>query len=377
MIDELNRNRPAKKERKGLFDVDPSWKDEWWGMPKFEMDNCSPSFSITMNFMTAEDVKDFAKRLGLNVTTKSDSAWWPPQQRLKSSEFEYIGPKTDSRYPICIPSKGRADCQMTGKLLDKMGVSYKFFVEETEGDWYIEHLGEDKVIVMPFHDLGEGSIPARNFIWDWAEKNNHKRHWVVDDNINMFTRCSNNRRLQVRGGGYFNAMEDFVDRYENIAIAGPHDQGFMPDRVKSPPFLLNSRVYSCSLIDTSLPYRWRGRYNEDTDLCLRMLKDGYCTVLFRALLMNKMTTHSGANGRTSAMKGGNTDNVYNTNDYRLNFAKSLKRQHPDVVKIVWKFNRWHHSVDYSIFKRNKLVLKEGIVKTCNNNEYNMELVKLK
>lgn len=356
--------------------MEPNWKEIWWGMPEFKMEDATPNYQITMNFMTKDDLEDFAKRLELPITTKSNSAWWPHQKRLKSREYEYVGKQTDSRYPICIPSKGRFDCQTTGHLLDGLGVSYKFFVEKKERREYIDALGRDKVVVMPFSDLGQGSIPARNFIWEWAEKQGAKRHWVLDDNIIKFARTNLNRRLQVNGGGFFNAMEDFVDRYKNIALAGPHDAAFVPDRISTAPYHLNSRVYSCTLIDTRLPHRWRGRYNEDTDLSLRVLKDGYCTILFRALLMDKHATHTGA-GKSNAMKGGNTDNVYNTNDYRLSFAKSLQEQHPDCVEITWKFGRYHHQVDYSRFKRNKLQLCDGVVPIKTNNEYGMELVRSK
>jgi hypothetical protein len=107
------------------------------------------------------------------------------------------------------------------------------------------------------------------------------------------------------------------------------------------------------LIDNSLPHRWRGKYNEDTDLSIRVMKDGLCTVLFNAFLGDKT--------QTMLMKGGNTDTIYNQGDDRLEFAKSLAEQHPDVVKVVWKFNRWHHQVDYSGFRRlNKLKFKDDI-----------------
>jgi len=373
-------NRPIREQKKkGLISLEPNWKKEWWGMPEFSMKDARPQYQITMNFMTKQDVEDFAKKTGLKISTSSNSAWWPDQKKLKG-EFVYTGPPSDSKYPICIPSKGRADVQMTGKKLDEMGVEkYWFFVEETEGDWYKEYCGEDHVVVMPFHDLGKGSIPARNFIWDWARDREYKRHWTVDDNISRFSRCHNNRRLKVSSGGFFQAMEDFVDRYKNVVMAGPHDEGFVPDRSpKLTPYLLNSRIYSCILLDTSMDIRWRGRYNEDTDLSLRLLKEGYCTCLFRALLMSKATTHSGSsNKKTSAMKGGNTDNVYNKDDRRLSFAKSLQKQHPEHVKIVWRFNRWHHLVDYSPFKNNKLIPKNGIVPVKENNEYGMELVRRK
>jgi hypothetical protein len=171
-------------------------------------------------------------------------------------------------------------------------------------------------------------------------------------------------------------MEDYVDRYENIVMAGPHNKGFVPDRNdRVGPYLLNSRIYSCILLDTTLPDRWRGRYNEDTDLSLRLLKQGKCTLLFRALLMDKGTTVGAKNAKP--MKGGNTDNVYNGGDHRLAFAQSLADQHPDCVKVVWKFNRWHHGVDYSNFKGNRPILKPGITPRAGPDEYGMKLVKVK
>ena len=77
------------------------------------------------------------------------------------------------------------------------------------------------------------------------------------------------------------------------------------------------------------------------------------------------------------LKGGNTDNVYNTGDHRRAFAESLKEQHPDCVEVVWKFNRWHHQVDYSGFKNNALRLRPGVTPTCCGNEYEMRLVRVK
>jgi hypothetical protein len=372
---EENLKRIGREEiQESLFDSEPDWRAEWQGMPEFSNDDIRPQSRLMVNFLTPQDRSDFAEKLGVKLTPQTDTIWYPPQERLAGCEFYYEGEPTNNRYPVCIPSKGRADCQTTGKVLDGLGVSYRFFVEETEYDEYVRHLGAGKVVKMPFHDLGQGGVPARNFIWEWAKDHGHRRHWTVDDNITEFRRTHLTRRLRVTGGGFFNAMEDFVDRYENIAMAGPHHLGFVKVGWSDiPAYLLNTRVYSCILLDTSLPYRWRGRYNEDTDLSLRLLKDGYCTCVFAALLMNKMATVGVRN--CEAMKGGNTDNVYNTGDHRLAFAQSLKDQHPDVVEVVWKFNRWHHQVNYAPFKKNMLIKKQGIVipKTVDN--YGMKLVR--
>jgi hypothetical protein len=138
---------------------------------------------------------------------------------------------------------------------------------------------------------------------------------------------------------------------------------FLPARYKHiQPFRLNTRIYSCILIRNDLPYRWRGRYNEDTDLSLRALKDGWCTVLFNAFLAEKITT--------MRIKGGNTDELYR-DDGRLQMALSLQRQHPDVVKVAHKWGRWQHQVDYRPFKKNKLILRPGVEVPPGVNNYGM------
>ena len=78
--------------------------------------------------------------------------------------------------------------------------------------------------------------------------------------------------------------------------------------------------------------------------------------------------------KSAAMKGGNTDNVYNTDDHRLAFAKSLQEKHPDCVEVVWKFNRWHHQVDYSAFKSNRLIFKPNVTPEACVDDYGMILV---
>ena len=165
----------------------------------------------------------------------------------------------------------------------------------------------------------------------------------------------------------FKAIEDFTDRYVNVGVSGMEYEKFQPRRDKRPPFRLNTRIYSCILIKNDLPYRWRGRYNEDTDLSLRVLKDGWCTILFNAFLCEKMTTMT--------MKGGNSDELYK-DDGRLKMAQSLQKQHPDVAKVTWKWGRWQHTVDYRPFKKNKLMKKKELVIPQGIDNYGLSLQKM-
>lgn len=252
------------------------------------------------------------------------------------------------------------------KALEVRNIPYHVVIEPQEFEQYAAVIDPKKIYVLPFSNLGQGSIPARNWVWEHAKASEVKRHWILDDNIREFYRLTNNIKYRTTTGATFCAIEDFVDRYTNVALAGMQYGFFTPRKKKSPPLILNTRIYSIILIDNSLPYRWRGRYNEDTDLSLRVLKDGLCTVLFCAFLADKMATLT--------MKGGNTEELY-AGDGRLKMAQSLQEQHPDVAKISFKWGRWQHVVDYKPFKANKLRLRRDIIIPEGTNEFSMKLVK--
>jgi len=270
------------------------------------------------------------------------------------------------KYPIYIISKGRSKKCLTARELNEMNVPYYLVIEPQEYEDY-KHI-TDNILILPFSNLGQGSTPARNWVWEHSISNGHAMHWIMDDNIEGFHRLNRNMKPKVTSGTIFKCAEDFIERYENIVLSGFNYYSFCKNTDKVPPFYLNTRIYSCILIKNDISYRWRGKYNEDTDLSIRVLKDGYCTLLFNAFLAGKVTT--------MRMRGGNTDNVYTDDDNRMKFAKSLEELHPDVVKVVWKFNRWHHQVDYKPFKDNKLIRKENIVIPEGINNYGLKLIEL-
>jgi hypothetical protein len=260
------------------------------------------------------------------------------------------------RYPVYILSKGRWESRLTAKSLEKIGVPYRIVIEPQEFAHYAAVIDRRNILVLPFSNLGQGSIPARNWVWEHSIAEGHRRHWILDDNINGFFRFNRNLKTPVGDGAIFAAAEDFTDRYANVPMSGLNYFMFAPRKTghKIKPISLNTRIYSCILLSNDVPHRWRGRYNEDTDLSLRFLKDGFCTILFNAFLACKTATMT--------MKGGNTDVLYRQTaafDGRLEMAKSLQRQHPDVTKIVWKWGRWQHHVDYRPFAGNRLIRRAG------------------
>ena len=278
------------------------------------------------------------------------------------------------QYPIYIVSKGRADTRLTAKALEGMGVAYFIVVEKEEIEQYAGVIDSRQILVLPqsFHDeynpctdephSSNGPGAARNFCWQHSIDLGATSHWVMDDNIKNFGRMNNNVYQIVSSGTILRCAEDFVDRYDNVAISGLQYHMFRYGKFKRPPFVINTRIYSCLLIRNDIRYRWRGRYNEDTDLSLRVLKDGWCTIQFNAFIQNKSTTQT--------LRGGNTKEFY---DKEGTFKKSkmLVEMHPDVAKMTWRYGRWHHKVDYRPFKRNKLIRNPNITIAPGVDNYGM------
>lgn len=299
---------------------------------------------------------------------------------------------TVPKHRMYVVSKGRSKYMQTSRALTNMGRRHFIVVEPQEVDAYrlaVLRLGlAADIIELDLgckatyelcddfgHARSTGPGPARNFAWQHSIDSGARWHWVLDDNISMFYRLHENRKIKCVNPALFCAMEDFCERYMNVAMAGPNYSFFAPSSQRRPPFVTNTRIYSCNLIRNDVPFRWRGRYNEDTILSLDMLKAGWCTIQFNAFLQGKTATQ--------AMKGGNTDEFYHREGskgqgrYAENgtTAKSqmLVHMHSDVARIAWQYDRVHHHVDYRRFRDQKLMLRKGIVLAEVPNNYGMTL----
>ena len=82
--------------------------------------------------------------------------------------------------------------------------------------------------------------------------------------------------------------------------------------------------------------------------------------------------------------GGNTAEFYHkegnlakcdryANNGTLAKSQMQVKVHPDISRLVWKFGRWHHHVDYSVFRGMELKKKQNIVLKNEANNYGMEL----
>ena len=376
------------KEVKNYAKPEPLDDSEWIGMPEFEWSKWMDEravFDVKLNNEKEREV--FFKAFDRKPTILNYIHYEMDEHPLKDAEYEFSEP-ISPKYPIYVITKGRWEKTLTIDTLESMNVDFRICVEPSEYDNYLANpnIDSNKLIKLPenFSERKQGGIPVRNFVWQHSIDRGFDKHWIIDDNIKGFFRWNQNVQKEVKDGVFFRIMEDFSDRYENVGLTSCQYASFVPsiDRGRS-AYIRNTRTYSCILINTKLldvrlEERWRGRYNEDTDLTLRVLSTGdLCTINFNSLLSGKQTTGS--------MKGGNTDTIYelgkdNTNDKWSGLQKKfdeLKENWGDIVTFTnnrHKDGRPHHHIAYTKLFTQPLKLKEGIDIKPGVNNYNMTLV---
>lgn len=379
---DLDNKRVLKVKRKPGKKRPPNDKHDvatnWVGMPAYQSKKIEAYHKVI--FKTDKDEKELAEILEQNISTKTKSVWFPKLIPGLKGKYRALEGNASLRYPMYVVSKGRPNNCTTSVSLSAMEVPHYVVVEPFEVEIYKESLESVYATVLPldmqfkedydvFSDIGGGNGTgpgaARNFVWEHSKGNGFKRHWVMDDNCTeSFHILHQNFKIKARTGAYFAACEDFVDRYSNIDIAGLNYTKFCMETAKLPPYVLNTRIYSFLLIDNSIQERWRGRYNEDTDLSLRVLKRGGVTCQFNAFVAGKITTQK--------VKGGNTAEFYGK-EGTMNKSKMLEDMHPDVCKVSWKFNRWHHECDYSGYN-NKLIPIVDLKQFPKVNNYGIKII---
>lgn len=258
-----------------------------------------------------------------------------------------------NKYPIYIVSKGRWENPLTAKFFIEGNVDFKILVEPQEYDLYCNAIGEKYVLKLPFENLGLGSYPARNYAREHSNNMGSERHWMFDDNIRFIRRVTKGIGVKCNPGVAIKCVEDFTDRYKNVAISAFNYAGLYEGKKK--PFTINRHCYLAMLIKNDMPYQWRMKYNEDVDLCLQVLHAKLCTILFNAFVIEKVST-------TQKMKGGNQTELYkgNATEKKILKARSLEEVWPKYAKTTIRYGRPHHFVDWNKHFKHPLIRKSEI-----------------
>ena len=300
--------------------------------------------------------KEDLERVLEQKLTKFSFCYFPFKEFDKNNNIIY-NPNVKHKYPIFIVSKGRWDISLTALNFLKRGITdFRIIVEPQEYDMYSKFFEEENLLILDMKykedyetldeygtSKGVGPGAARNFAWDVARKEGHKFHWVFDDNIRSFYGLYNFNEMRVIDQSLLYYTERVSESFDNIYQAGLSYFSFLVKKGANKPYILNSRIYSMILLRTDTPYKWRGRYNEDTILSLDILKDGHATL--------QCNIFNGHKEDTQKIVGGNTDEFYK-NEGTLPKSMMLYKTYPKYSKLKYKIKRWHHFVNYNPFKNN-------------------------
>lgn len=286
-----------------------------------------------------------------------------------------------NKYPIYVLSYKRHN-DTDGKTcnwLEEMKIPYIVVVEEDQKEDYEKWLegkgGWGKVKVMPpewkekQQKKGNfGSIPVRNYIHHinlQKQNKQNKKYWLLDDNIGGYKWVDLYTKVNCNSPLVFRMVEDWSDNIKNMYLCGHQYSSFVPEIDMKQKVLYGTRVFSSMLISCRIPVIdesndiWRGKYNEDVDLSLRLLTSGLPTANFCNI--TSMKSASGSCG------GGNTDEIYtqDAEDKRGGKVKTdeIVKRWPQYVREVKRFGRPHHDIKnewINDWKKNDLDYEEII-----------------
>lgn len=251
-------------------------------------------------------------------------------------------------------SKGRADISMTANMFKQDNVQYKILIEVQELNDYLKFHSKDTLEVLPFKNLGLGSYPARNYAKELALRQGAAYYWVFDDNIRGACKFVRGSKIPCSSALAIDRAERLNDTYSNLAILAFNYRYFVATESQK-AFFVNVHCYSCMLIKTDANINWRLKYNEDVDICLQALTQGYCTILLNAYCMNKTST-------SAKLRGGNQTELYKGNDLnkKIQKADTLRKYWPNYVELKMRYGRPHHYVDWKKHFRHGLIKKTGV-----------------
>ena len=175
--------------------------DDYFNMPEFKWSDWLLEkyvFDVKLNNQEERDV--FFKAFDRKPTILSYIHHELDDHPLKEYEYEFTH-KIQPKYPIYVITKGRWEKTLTIDTLEEMDIDFNICVEPSEYDNYISNpkIDKNKVIKLPenFSERKQGGIPVRNFVWQHSIDNGHKKHWIIDDNIDGFFRWNENIQKRV------------------------------------------------------------------------------------------------------------------------------------------------------------------------------------
>ncbi len=249
----------------------------------------SPSFKLKCSKQDKDKIHEL-----LNVKKRSDKWLWFPE-RLEQTNF-YVKGNIKNEYPIFIISKGnffrnkKYQPPKTAQYLEMINVDYKIVLEPQEAEEYAKSISKSKIIILPDEYLNKNQ-GIKNFVHHYNIDKEESAYWILDDNINDYYWVDNNERYKVRDAFAFKFVEDLMNNYDNVYLAGHQYKMFCPPTDYRNVIHQNGRVFSSILIRTDTPsLNDEADIWNDNDLSIRILEKGLPTILSVVLTADKERT---------------------------------------------------------------------------------------
>lgn len=230
------------------------------------------------------------------------------------------------KYPIYIPSLGRADNQLTVKLLLANGITNFYVIvehnEKAEYEMRLEQqhsisIGRYNVLTLPKSNYGTSS-PARNYAIAHSRKNGFRKHWQLDDDI---TKIYAHKKGKIAHQNVIDIMHQVeeLDEEHHSSITGINTSAsFLSQNEKD--FNFNGSLTSIYLI-TNDSFKFRGTMLVDMDYQLQVLRVGKTTLRCNNFAFIFKTPLKA--------KGGYYD-IYSNDKKRMAALNEFFKNNPDV-----------------------------------------------
>lgn len=264
---------------------------------------------------------------------------------------------------IYIISKGRPQCT-TAQTLTRMNYPGQWFIvcgtnddtlpeyKEKWGDhvlvfdWEDEITRTDTLDNFGFETMPSGAVPVRNATIRISGERGERRHWQFDDDYDHFLLTNANLHKKKSLMEDAAKFEWWLCRIAKFADeCGLPNVGFALTTIESAPVAakkFGTRVFNAHCqSSTGLATRWRSRLNDDLINAIETHRLGQKTEMYFKFLSLHMKP-------SQQEKGGLTDIYKREGTVRKSAYPILLA--PNAAKLVIKFGRYHHQVEWTKIK---------------------------
>lgn len=226
------------------------------------------------------------------------------------------------RWPIFVPTRGRATLHRTTRELDAAGLDYRLVIEPQEHATYARHHPAHRLLVLDQNN--RGIAYSRNWIKQRALEEGAARHWQIDDDAQAFLLRRDGKPHRISARNALAVVEEVVDNCTNIGSACLSAAAYAFGHDKRAPIKYNGIVYGCILLRSSAPVTFQADVPEDCDATLQVLETGEVTMVFKRVVLQTIATMT--------TSGGNTETAY-LGDGRLERYRRLADAWPGMWKV--------------------------------------------